>query len=287
MSTKLVLEIRGLTKRYGAVLALDRVDLKVKEGEFVSIMGPSGSGKTTLLNLIGALDRPTEGDILVEGRQLSRMEDLDSFRNREVGFIFQFCNLIPTLTASENVQIPMYETRIPSGERRRRAQEALTSVGLGNRLDHKPAQLSGGERQRVAIARALVNDPAIILADEPTGELDTATGGEIVRLMRKIGRERNKTIVMVTHNPEVANKTDRIVRLRDGKIEREETVRGELLEDLVNFQSSALARRMIAGETIEDPDLEKLGVIENGELGRYGRPLRELLVALKALQEPR
>ena len=221
MEGEVVLETRNLTKLYGQLHALKGVNLRVRRGEFLSVMGPSGSGKTTLLNLMGALDRPTDGEVIVQGKALGELMDIDAFRNRKIGFVFQFQNLIPTLTAIENVEVPMQESRISRGERRERAERALRSVGLGDRLDHKPNQLSGGERQRVAIARALANDPAFILADEPTGELDTETGRMIVELMKRINREQGKTFIIVTHNLEVAKRTDRVIHLRDGEIERE------------------------------------------------------------------
>jgi len=244
-------------------------------------MGPSGSGKTTLLNLIGALDQPTEGEVIVRGTSIKDIKDLDAFRSREIGFIFQFQNLIPTLTSRENVEIPMHELNIKKAERKKRAQEMLVSVGLEKRVAHKPSQLSGGERQRVAIARALVNDPAIILADEPTGELDSTTGQEIINLMKKINREGKKTFIIVTHNPEVAKKTDRIIHLKDGKIEREETVRSELIEDLINFQNSALGKKITNRETVRDEGLERLRIFDNGKLGKYGEMLRELFIELQ------
>jgi putative ABC transport system ATP-binding protein len=282
MGETLAVETQGLTKHYSGVVALDNVNLRVREGEFLSIMGPSGSGKSTLLNLIGALDRPTKGEILVRGRRLSELTNPDIFRNREVGFIFQFHNLIPTLTAQENVEIPAYELDISVSERQTRAHESLSAVGLGGRTRHRPSQLSGGERQRVAIARALINDPRIILADEPTGELDSATGEEIISLMKRIARERKKTTLMVTHNPEIARKTDRIVYLRDGRIEREETVGSELLEDLSAFGNSSLGRRIAEGRAAEDLELVRLGIFEGGRLGRRGVVLRELISELQS-----
>lgn len=278
-----VVETRGLTKHYNGVVALDDVSLTVKEGEFLSIMGPSGSGKSTFLNLIGALDRPTKGDVIVRGKALSDIGDLDSFRNREIGFIFQFHNLIPTLTAQENVEVPMHEVDTSVSERKRRVHESLSSVGIEARAKHRPSQLSGGERQRVAIARALVNDPQIILADEPTGELDSATGKEIISLMRRIGRERKKTILMVTHNLEIAKKTDRIVYLRDGRIEREKIVRSELLEDLLAFADSSLGQTIAEGKTVGDPELTKLGIFQDGRLGMRGVVLKELISELESL----
>lgn len=280
----MILETQNLTKRYGNVLALSNVNLEVREGEFLAIMGPSGSGKTTLLNLVGALDQPTEGEVIIRGTSLKDIRDLDAFRNREIGFIFQFQNLIPTLTARENVEIPMYELNVKKTERRIRALNLLASVGLEKRGDHRSYQLSGGERQRVAIARALVNDPTIILADEPTGELDSTTGREIVNLLKKINQERGKTVIVVTHNLEVAKKADRIIHLRDGKIYREETVRSELLEDLINFQNSSLGKKIVGMEKVRDRVLERLSIFDDGKLGKYGEMLRELLIELKKYQ---
>ena len=279
----MILETRNLTKRYNGVLALNDVNLKVKEGEFLCIIGPSGSGKTTLLNLIGALDQPTQGEVIIRGTALEHIKDLDAFRNREIGFIFQFQNLIPTLTARENVEIPMYELNINKTERRKMALRMLDSVGLRKRANHRPSQLSGGERQRVAIARALVNNPAIILADEPTGELDSNTDREIINLMKKINQEKGKTFIVVTHNLEVAKKADRIIHLRDGRIEREERVRSELLEDLINFQNSSLGRKIANRKEVRDKDLERLRIFNDGELGKYGEMLRELFIKLQEL----
>jgi putative ABC transport system ATP-binding protein len=281
MEGEVVLETRNLTKLYGQLHALKGVNLRVRRGEFLSVMGPSGSGKTTLLNLMGALDRPTDGEVIVQGKALGELRDIDAFRNREIGFVFQFQNLIPTLTAIENVEVPMQESRISRGERRERAERALRSVGLGDRLDHKPNQLSGGERQRVAIARALANDPAFILADEPTGELDTETGRMIVELMKRINREQGKTFIIVTHNLEVAKRTDRVIHLRDGEIEREEAVRSELLEDLIHFMNSELGRKIVNMEAERDEPLEWLGIFEDGRLGRSGETLRSVLKGLQ------
>jgi putative ABC transport system ATP-binding protein len=281
MEGEVVLETRNLTRRYGQLHALKCVNLRVRKGEFLSVMGPSGSGKTTLLNLMGALDRPTDGEVIVQGKALGELKDIDAFRNREIGFVFQFQNLIPTLTAMENVEVPIQESRISRGERRERAEMALRSVGLGDRFDHKPNQLSGGERQRVAIARALVNDPAFILADEPTGELDTETGRMIIELMKRINREQGKTFIIVTHNLEVAKRTDRVIHLRDGAIEREEAVRSELLEDLIHFMNSELGRKIVNMEAERDEPLERLGIFEDGGLGRSGEALRSVLKGLQ------
>ena len=209
------------------VPALRGVNLKIKRGEFAVIMGPSGSGKSTLLNLIGGLQKPTGGRVLINGVDLSTLNEnqLAIFRRKNVGFVFQAYNLIPTLTAIENVELPMIFYNIPPNERKRRAEKLLHSLGLGDRLHHRPSELSGGEQQRVSIARALANNPEIILADEPTGNLDTKTGRRIMEEIVKVNRDFGKTIVMVTHDPEVAHFGDRIIHIRDGKIENIEILR--------------------------------------------------------------
>jgi len=202
------------------VHALRGVNLVVKRGEFLSIMGPSGSGKSTLLMILGLLTSPTRGRVEFLSRDISSLSDREAteMRRRTIGFVFQTYNLIPWLTAAENVEIAMAIAGYPQSLRKKRVKELLDSVGLGHRMNHKPMELSGGEQQRVAIARALANDPAVILADEPTGNLSTEQGEEIVGLLRSL-REKGKTIVMVTHNPAMAEKADRIVRIRDGVIE--------------------------------------------------------------------
>jgi len=226
----MLLETKNLKKVYRLdsieVHALNGVNLSVRKGEFVSIMGPSGSGKSTMLNLLGALDVPTEGEVIIEGKNIFKEKiNLDEFRNKRIGFIFQLHNLIPTLTAQENVEIPALHSR--REEKKKRAEELLALVGLGDRVHHMPTQLSGGQRQCVAIARALMNDPTLILADEPTGELDSKSGAEIMELLHTLNRNFGKTFIMVTHNPENATKTDRIVYLRDGRIDREEVLGGK------------------------------------------------------------
>ncbi|MGC8569602.1 MAG: ABC transporter ATP-binding protein [Nitrososphaeria archaeon] len=217
-------ELIEVTKEYGEkvkVRALDNVSLKVERGDFISIVGPSGSGKTTLLNIMGTLDRPTSGKVLIAGRDVTSMNDdeLSEIRNRFIGFVFQSFNLINRLTALENVMLPL----IARGERRetreRRAYAALELVGLAHRANHRPTEMSGGEQQRVAIARALVADPALILADEPTGNLDSRNAYSIMQVLLQINRELNKTIVMVTHNLELARMTKTILKIRDGRIE--------------------------------------------------------------------
>jgi putative ABC transport system ATP-binding protein len=215
----------GLTRRYkmgdAFVDALQGVDLTIARGEFVALVGPSGSGKSTVLNLIGGLDRPTSGQVWINGIELSASDErtLTRHRRQHVGFVFQSFNLLSRLTAEENVALPLMFSGVPEKERRARARLLLERVGLGPRLTHRPTQLSGGEQQRVAIARALVGQPALLLADEPTGNLDTATGAEIMALLKELNQEKGLTLLVVTHDPEVAAFADRTVRLRDGRIQ--------------------------------------------------------------------
>ncbi len=204
--------------------ALHGVSMRIEKGELVSIVGPSGSGKSTLLNLVGMLDQPTSGKIFIDGRDTSTLSQREraDFRNRYIGFIFQSHNLIARTSTLRNVELPALVTDMTSRERKTRAIELLRRVGLGDKIHRKPTELSGGEQQRVAAARALMNNPAIVLGDEPTGNLDSKTGREIVDLMRELNQELNITFILVTHNPEVANATRRIISLRDGKIEQDE-----------------------------------------------------------------
>ena len=225
MSTQApIIQARGLQKHYqmGAetVRALRGVDLSIHRNEYVAIMGPSGSGKSTFMNLIGCLDTPTGGEFVLNGNAVAGMNDdeLARVRNREIGFVFQTFNLLPRSTALENVELPLVYGGLPRAERRRRAREALEHVGLGDRVDHKPNELSGGQRQRVAIARALVTRPSIILADEPTGNLDSRTSEEIMGLFARLHAE-GQTIIMVTHEPDIAAHAERVVLLKDGTIE--------------------------------------------------------------------
>ena len=220
-----VVKAVDLTRRFkmGNTLvdALRGVDLTITRGEFVALVGPSGSGKSTVLNLIGGLDRPTSGEVWINGAELSDSDERTRtrYRREQVGFVFQTFNLLPRLTAEENVALPLMFSGVPHKERLARAQRLLERVGLGHRLTHRPTELSGGEQQRVAIARALVGEPALILADEPTGNLDTAIGREIMTLLRELNQERGVTLLVVTHDPEVAAFADRIVGLRDGTVE--------------------------------------------------------------------
>lgn len=206
------------------VPALRGIDLTIQPGEFVAIMGPSGSGKSTLMHLLGCLDLPSDGVVQLDGHDVSKLDEdtLAQIRGKKIGFVFQTFNLIPTLTAVENVELPLFFQSVPRAERRARALELLRKVGLDGRAHHKPAQLSGGERQRVAIARALANDPEIILADEPTGNLDSESGRAILDLLAQLHRE-GKTIILVTHNPEAAAYAQRILRIKDGRLVEEVT----------------------------------------------------------------
>jgi putative ABC transport system ATP-binding protein len=201
------------------VRALDEVDLVIGAGEYLSIMGPSGSGKSTLLNVLGLLDTPTSGAFWLDGVNTSTMSDdqLAATRQKQIGFVFQSFHLVPRMTALENVQLPMLLAGVPPEERRERARRALTGVGLDDRADHRPAQLSGGERQRVAIARAIVMQPKLLLADEPTGNLDTAAGAEVVRIMEDLNA-RGPTLVVVTHDPQIGERARRRLKLRDGRV---------------------------------------------------------------------
>jgi len=248
-----------LTRVYGdgeQIRALDGVNLIVEAGEFMAVMGPSGSGKSTLLNVLGALDLPTSGQVCVNGQDLATLHDIDGFRARTVGFMFQLHNLLPTLTARENVEIPM-TGQLGSEERRRRAEELLSLVGLGDRLNHLPGQLSGGQRQRVAVARALANQPPLVLADEPTGSLDTHAGQDLMNLLKELNRSQGVTFVIVTHDPAVARQTRRVVVMADGQIVREDRIGSPLEEDLKMWRHSGLGQQVFAGDHGE---LQALGI---------------------------
>jgi putative ABC transport system ATP-binding protein len=242
--------VRDLTKTYVVgeveVRALRGVTLDIRPGEFVALTGPSGSGKSTFMHLAGCLDRPTAGTYLLDGRDVSRLSTraLSAVRNREIGFVFQGFNLLSRTSALENVELPMlYGTPVPASQRRRRAAEALAAVGLGDRLDHHPNQLSGGQQQRVAIARALVNNPALLLADEPTGNLDSRTSIEVMGIFQRLNAERNITIVLVTHEPDIAEYTTRLVGFHDGRVRLDQRVahRRSAAEELRRLDAEAEA----------------------------------------------
>jgi len=226
MNFDTVIEMKGLKRFYSlggeTVKALDGVDLHISRGEYVSLVGPSGSGKTTLFNMVGGLDRPTEGNVQIDGVDISRLDayELAWLRCRRIGYIFQNFNLIAVLTALENVALPTVFAGIPRDEGLKKAEKLLQSVGLGERMNHKPTQLSAGQQQRVAIARALANDPAIILADEPTGNLDLNTGTEIINLLHGLNKTRGLTLVAATHDLKMIKASDRVVWMRDGKVEK-------------------------------------------------------------------
>jgi len=229
MSFEYVVETEDLTKYYQmgpiTVKALENVNLKIKRGEYISIMGPSGSGKTTLFNMVGGIDRPTRGRVYIDGVDIAKLDayELAWLRCRKIGYIFQTFNLIPVLTAIENVTLPMIFAGVEREERNRRSTEILEMVGLGERLNHKPAELSGGQQQRVAIARALANNPVIVLADEPTGNLDLHTGLEIITLLRGLNKDKGVTVIAATHDLKMIDVSDRIIYLRDGQVDRYET----------------------------------------------------------------
>jgi len=259
MTARVMIETRDLTRVYGdgeQIRALDGVNLTVEAGEFMAVMGPSGSGKSTLLNVLGALDLPTSGQVCVNGQDLATLRDIDGFRAKTVGFMFQLHNLLPTLTARENVEIPM-TGHLGAEARRRRAEELLVLVGLGDRLNHLPGQLSGGQRQRVAVARALANQPPLVLADEPTGSLDTHAGQDLMNLLKELNRSQGVTFVIVTHDPAVARQTRRVVVMADGQIVREDRIGSPLEEDLKMWRHSGLGQQVFAGD---HEQLQALGI---------------------------
>ncbi|KAB3532428.1 ABC transporter ATP-binding protein [Alkaliphilus pronyensis] len=232
-----MIEIKNLTKTYKngsiAVTALREVNLNIEEGEFVGIMGPSGSGKSTFMNIIGCLDRPTSGTYILDDKAIAKMSDneLAEVRNQKIGFVFQSFNLLPRTSALKNVELPMIYAKLSSKERRKRALEALDWVGLGDRVHHNPNELSGGQKQRVAIARALVNNPSIILADEPTGNLDTKSGNEVMGIFKKLNNE-GVTIILVTHEADIAQQTKRVVTFKDGEIIKDALNIGEEMNSI-------------------------------------------------------
>lgn len=233
-----VIDLKGITKDYPigtqVVQALRGVDLNVDKGEYVAIMGPSGSGKSTLMNIIGGLDSPTQGEYILNGHDVSNLEDekMAEIRNKEIGFVFQTFNLLTQYNAIDNVAVPLIYAGVDKADRKKRSIDALEKVGLGERMHHKPAEMSGGQRQRVAVARALINDPAIILADEPTGNLDSKTSIDIMNLFDKIHKQGN-TVILVTHEEDIAQHAHRIIRLKDGIIESD-----VLNENIVSLSSN-------------------------------------------------
>ncbi|MBN2500771.1 MAG: ABC transporter ATP-binding protein [Anaerolineales bacterium] len=254
-----MIETKNLTKIYGdgvEIYALNDVNIHVGRGELLSIMGPSGSGKSTLLNMLGALDIPTTGQVFVDGQDVAEIKNKDIFRAKTVGFVFQMHNLLPTMTARENVEIPMMG-HAGAKERHERAKYLLELVGLGDRLKHLPSQLSGGQRQRVAVARALANNPPLVLADEPTGNLDSAAGRALIELLHELNHKQGTTFVIVTHDPAVARQTNRVLVMADGKIVREDMIGSPIEEDLKMWQHSGLGRRIVNDEI---DDLENLNL---------------------------
>jgi ABC-type lipoprotein export system ATPase subunit len=248
MDDKIVVQVQDLLKVYGdghKIHALDHVSFAVRKGEFVSVMGPSGSGKSTLLNMLGALDKPTSGQVIINGQDMSKLRDVDSFRAKTVGFVFQLHNLIPTLSAVENVEVPMQGQGLAAAQRRKCAEELLGLVGLGDRIHHLPSQLSGGQRQKVAIARALANKPAILLADEPTGNLDSQSGDEVMSLLEDLHSQHGMTIFVVTHDMSIARRTHRVLVMKDGRIVREDIIGKPFEEDLKAFKQSGLGRALL------------------------------------------
>ena len=233
---KTIIDMKGIVKKFyigqpNELTILKGIDLNVEEGEFVSIVGQSGSGKSTLMNIIGALDRPTEGEYTLDGVAINQAGDaqLSGIRDSKIGFVFQTFNLIPRTSALKNVELPMLYASVPRGQRTARAKELLEMVDMGERMGHMPNELSGGQKQRVAIARAMANDPAIILADEPTGALDSSTGRLVMDLFHRLHREQGKTIVLITHNQELAEETQRVITIRDGQVVDERRINHEVL----------------------------------------------------------
>lgn len=269
----------NLTKTYGSgetsVHALDDVTVTVNAGEFVAIMGPSGCGKSTLLNMLGALDQPTTGEVWVAGENLAHLKNVDRFRAQTIGFIFQLHNLLPTLTALENVEVPMIGQVGNRHARIERARHLLTVVGLGARANHLPSQLSGGQRQRVAVARALANQPKLLLADEPTGALDSQSGAEIMALLADLNQQQGTTIAVVTHDRQVAQATQRILRMKDGRVVDDHRISDPMEEDLLALARSKLGQAIMVDD---DPPLEKITAEEELVLRRIlarmqGEPL--------------
>jgi len=281
MSDNILIEARDLVKVYGdgnQVHALNGVSFSVRRGEMVAVMGPSGCGKSTLLHILGALDRPTSGLARVAGQDIGALRNADRFRARTVGFVFQLHNLIPTLTAVENVEIPLRGQPMSGAQRRKRADELLELVGMTTRARHFPNQLSGGQRQRVAIARALANQPELILADEPTGNLDSGSGEEVIGLLRQLNEQQGTTLLLVTHDHHVARAMQRVLTMRDGCIVSDYSMADPLTEDLRELAHSYL------GERLADEDVVGLSnspFVQDARITPEGLRLAAILRALK------
>jgi ABC-type lipoprotein export system ATPase subunit len=271
MGNDLLLDVRNLVKVYDAgyrVPALGGVTFGVRRGEMVAVMGPSGCGKSTLLNMVGALDRPTSGTVRVAGQDVSSIRNVDAFRAQMVGFVFQLHNLIPTMTAVENIEVPMRGQGLSARARRARAEELLDWVALSHRTGYFPNQMSGGERQRVAIARSLANEPQILLADEPTGNLDGTSGEDIIRLLGKLNAAHETTLLLVTHDRHVARAMQRVLTMRDGQVVGDYLIRDPLTEDLRELARSHLGERLRQGdaEALRDLPFVKDGKLTGGAL---------------------
>lgn len=262
-----LVDVRHVSRLYGAVRALDDVSLTIYRGEMVTVMGPSGSGKSTLLNVIGTLDTPTSGQIIVAGQDLAQVRDVDELRGHTVGFVFQQHNLIPILTALENILVPMRGNGLPRHAQQARGMQLLGRVGLADHAHRFPSELSGGEAQRVALARALANSPPLLLADEPTGNLDSESGAQVLELLRELNAEFGTTLVMVTHDPVVALSTRRILTLRDGRIEQDEAVEATYLEEMQSVSHTHLGRLLFG----ERADVLGAHADESAELAAPGR----------------
>jgi ABC-type lipoprotein export system ATPase subunit len=274
-----LIETKDLIKVYGdgeQVRALDGVDMTIQDGEMVAVMGPSGSGKSTLLNMLGGLDHPTSGQVIIDGEDLAGVRNLDTFRAQTVGFVFQLHNLLPTLSALENVEVPMRGQPMRRRVRRNRAEELLEMVGLSDRMKHLPSQLSGGQRQRVAIARALANQPRLILADEPTGNLDTVAGEELMHLLAQLNMSQGTTIIVVTHDRRVARATDRILTMRDGRITGDHAVADPTIEDLRELGRSRLGQSLLNGQ-VEGLGPLSQALTRNGQLTPEAEQLASVL----------
>jgi ABC-type lipoprotein export system ATPase subunit len=281
MSNNILIEVRDLIKIYGdgsQVRALDGLSFTVQRGEMVAVMGPSGCGKSTLLHILGALDRPTSGVAQVAGQDIGTLRNADRFRAKTVGFIFQLHNLIPTLTSVENVEIPMRGQPISAASRHTRAEELLELVGMAERARHFPSQLSGGQRQRVAIARALANRPELILADEPTGNLDSSSGEEVIALLRQLNQQQGTTLLLVTHDHHVARAMQRVLTMRDGCIVSDYSMADPLTEDLRELAHSYLGERLVEEDVAS---LSNSPFVQDARFTAEGLRLAAMLRALR------